>query len=257
MREIAERAYFGLCLALGWLLRRGRYSHARIAREGDERLVRKRRLFYAPPLVAIGRPLLRILDTGVRILPQREWEERERTLYRSVYGFSIRIDDDGALVLPLLSGKTLASWLEDPALEESLRTNAIELAVAALVEFHRLGFTHGDAMAENVLVDPEAGAARWFDFETIHDSSRPMAWRRADDVRALLMTCLLRTVPEKRDETFELILNGYADEGVTRRLGRTFSSVWQRPLTFYLAQAGVSLRCFRDIGRLLKERRGD
>ena len=57
------------------------------------------------------------------------------------------------------------------------------------------GFTHGDAMAENVMVDLEAGVAHWFDFETIHDSRRPMAWRRADDVRALLVTCLVRTVP--------------------------------------------------------------
>ena len=43
--------------------------------------------------------------------------------------------------------------LEDPALEESVRKTAIERAVIALAEFHRLGFTHGDAMAENVLID--------------------------------------------------------------------------------------------------------
>ena len=52
-----------------------------------------------------------------------------------------------------------------------------------------------DAMAENVLVDLDAGVARWFDFETVHEASRPQIWRRADDVRALLATCLLRTAP--------------------------------------------------------------
>ena len=112
-------------------------------------------------------------------------------------------------------------------------------------------------MAENVLVDLEAGVTHWFDFETIHDSSRPMAWRRADDVRALLVTCLVRTVPEKLAETLQLILDVYADEGVTRVLTTSFTSVWRRPLTFHLAQAGLSLRCFREIARLLRERVGE
>ncbi len=201
MRELAERAYFLLCLALGRLLRSGRYSKARIVDQDGERQVRKHRLFYAPLLVWMGGPLVRILDTGVRVLPQRDWEERERRIYRSLRGTSIRIDADGTLVLPCLAGETLATLLEDPELEESVRKRAIERAVVALAEFHHLGFTHGDAMAENVLVDLEAGVAHWFDFETIHDSSRPMAWRRADDVRALLVTCLVRTVPEKRAET--------------------------------------------------------
>ena len=254
MRELAARAYFALCLALGRLLRSARYSTARIVVQDGERQVRKHRLFYAPLLVWLGGPLVRLLDTGVRVLPQRDWEERERQIYRSLRGTSIRVDADGVLVLPCLAGQTLATLLEDPELEESLRKKAIERAVVALAEFHRLGFTHGDAMAENVLVDLEAGVAHWFDFETIHDSSRPMAWRRADDVRALLVTCLVRTVPEKRAETLEFILDVYADEDVTRVLATSFTSVWRRSLTFHLAQARLSFQCFREIARLLYHR---
>ncbi len=59
-----------------------------------------------------------------------------------------------------------------------------------------------------MLVDLEAGVAHWFDFETIHESSRTLAWRRADDVRALLATCLVRTVPERLAGTLQLILTG-------------------------------------------------
>ena len=124
-------------------------------------------------------------------------------------------------------------------------------------------------MAENVLIDlaprrcsgrpehsskGEAGVAHWFDFETIHDPSRPMAWRRADDVRALLVTCLVRTVPEKLAETLHLILDVYPDEGVTRLLATIFASVFRRSLTFHLAQAGLSFQYFREIARLLRER---
>jgi hypothetical protein len=254
VRELAERGYFVLCLALGRLLRSARYSTARIVHQGGDRQVRKHRLFYAPLLVWMGGPLARILDTGVQVLPQRDWEERERRIYRSLRATSIRVNADGVLVLPLLAGHTLATLLEDPKLEESVRKRTIERAVVALVEFHRLGLTHGDAMAENVLVDLEAGVAHWFDFETMHDSSRPMAWRRADDVRALLVTCLVRTAPEKRAGALELILDVYADEDVTRILATRFTSVWRRSLTFHLAQAGLSFQCFREIGRLLRGR---
>jgi serine/threonine protein kinase len=250
VRDLAERAYFLVCLGLGWLLRSARYSKAR----SDERQVRKHRLFYAPLLVWLSGPLVRFLDTGVRVLPQREWEERERRIYSSLYNTSIRIDGDGMLILPLLAGKTLASVLEDSKLEDPVRTLAIECAAVALAAFHRLGFTHGDAMAENVLVDLNTGVAHWFDFETIHDSCRPLAWQRADDVRALLVTCLLRTVPEKHAETLALILDVYADADVTRVLATSFGSVWRRSLIFHLAQAGISFQCYWEIAGFLNRR---
>jgi hypothetical protein len=253
LRALAARAYFGLCLASGRMLRAARYSTVRIVHQDGQRLVRKHRRLYAPLLIWMSGLLVRILDTGVRVLRQRDWEERERQIYKRLRGTSIGVQAEGVLVLPLLPGQTLATWLEDPALEESRRKTAIERAVVALAEFHHLGFTHADAMAENVLVDLEAGAAYWFDFETIHDSSRSMAWRRADDLRALLVTCLVRTAPEKRIETLEFIVDVYADEDVTRVLATSFTSVWRRSLTFHLLQARVSFQCFCDIGQWLRE----
>jgi hypothetical protein len=235
------------------MLRSARYSTVRIVHQDGQRLVRKQRRVYAPLLIWMSGPLVRILDAGVRVLPQRDWEERERRIYRSLHGRSVRVDADGMLVLPMLAGHTLATLLEDPELEESSRKRAMEHATVALAEFHRLGFTHGDAMAENVLVDLGAGVAHWFDFETIHDASRPLAWRRADDVRALLVTCLVRTVPEKRAETLEFILDVYADEDVTRVLATSFTSVWQRSLTLHLLQARLSFQCFCELGRFLRE----
>jgi hypothetical protein len=218
IRKLAERAYFLLCLTVGSLLRLSRYSTARVVNGDGGPRVRKRRSFYAPLLISLSGPLVRVLDTGVRVLPQRDWHERERQIYQSLYGTAVRIDVDGTLVLPCLAGRTLAALLEDQDLDELARTRAIERAVVALAEFHRLGLTHGDAMAENVMVDLEARAANWFDFETLHDPGRPMVWRRADDVRALLVTCLIRTVPEKHAETLRLILHVYPDEAMDRLL---------------------------------------
>ena len=257
MKELTERNYFLLSLALGRLLRSGRYSKTRIVNHYGVRQVRKHRSFYAPLLVWLGEPLVRILDAGMHVLPQREWVERERLIYQTLRSESIEINADGVLVLPFLRGETLATLLEDAKLEESARKSAIELAVNALAEFHRAGLTHGDAMAENVMVDLEAGVAHWFDFETVHDSSRSKLWRRADDVRALLATCLLRTRPEHFADTLNRILNVYADEDVTRTLTTFFTSVFQRPLSFHLAQAGLSLQHFREIARLLSVRIGE
>lgn len=254
MLALTERVYFSLCRTLGSLLRSARYSTARIVDEDGERRVRKSRRFHAPLLISMGNALVRILDTGVRVLPRRDWVEREREIYRTLYGTSVRVEPAGTLALPYISGNTLANVLEDPALEESVRWRAIERAVIALADFHRLGYTHADAMAENVLIDLESGRARWFDFETIHDSNRSEAWRRADDVRALLVTCLIRTVPENRAATLGLILDVYADETVTRVLAGSFASVLQRPLMFHVAQAGLSLQAFRQTGRLLSDR---
>ena len=253
VREVAERAYYHVCLALGWLLRSVRYSKVRIVSQDGALHVRKRRVFFAPLLIWMSNPLIKILDTGVQILPQREWEERERRIYWRLRGTSIRTDADGTLVLPCLAGKTLATLLEDPELEGAVRKTAIERAVVALAELHRLGFTHGDAMAENVLVDlaPRPEVAYWFDFETVHDPARPVAWQRADDVRALLVTCLIRTVPEKQAEILQGILDIYADESITCVLAASFTSVFRRSLAFHLAQAGLSFQCFRTIARLV------
>jgi len=251
LRALASRAYFALCLACGRMLRAARYSTVRIVGLDGQQLVRKHRRFYAPLLIAMSDLLVSILDAGVRVLPRRDWEQRERRIYQSLYGASIEVEVDGTLVLPLLAGLTLSTLLEDPELEESIRKQAMKHAAIALADFHRLGFTHADAMAENVMVDLEAGAAHWFDFETIHEASRPLAWRRADDLRALLVTCLVRTAPARRVDTLEVILDAYADEDVTRALAASFASVWRRSLTLHLLQAQLSFRCFSELGRLL------
>ena len=254
MRELAERAFHRVCLALGRLLRAGRYAETRLVPRDGAPEVRKRRLAHAPLLVWLGGALVRILDTGQRVLPQRDWEARERHLHHRLRGAEIRVDADGTLLLPFLPGATLATLLEDPALDASRRARAIQLAVLALAELHRLGLTHADAMAENVMVDLDAGVAHWFDFETLHDERRPIAWRRADDLRALLATCLLRTPSERVAATLRLVLDVYGDEEVARLVAASFATVLRRPLAFHLGQAPLSFGRQREIARLLRAR---
>lgn len=245
MHRLAERAHFDGCSTVGRLLRSARYSRTLIVGAN----VHKRRASYAPLLVWLVRPLLRVLDAGVRVLPQREWEERERLVYRMLHDRSIQVGSDGTLVLPVFSGATLAEILDRaPALD---RKRAIELAVVALAKLHARGFTHADAMAENVMVDLERGVAHWFDFENVHEEGRPLVWCRADDVRALLMTCALRI---DSNEVVDTILDAYGDDDVATVLAATFGSVSRRSLAFHLGQAGLSLHKCRDIARLMQKR---
>ena len=250
-----EHAWFLLSGMVGRMLRGARYSHTSLSRDDDQPHVRKHRRVYAPLLVALGEPLMKLLDTGVRVLPQRAWEDRERRLYGELYGAAVGVDG-GVLTLPMLGGETLAAVLEDAALAAAAKREAIRLAVVALVAFHQAGHTHGDAMAANVLVDLDAGVARWFDFETVHDARRSMTWRRADDVRALLATCLLRTPPADFSATLHVILDGYADRDVERLLATCFSPGYRRPLAFHLGQAPLSFEQYRAIDRELRARAG-
>ena len=253
MRELSERWYFGLCRTLGWILRAGKYSRVRMVTGDGAIQVRKHRMLCAPLVVWLGRPLFSMLDTGVEVLAQRQWQDRERLVYKALDRSSVQIAAGGILVLPHLSGASLASLLESRRIDALVRRRAIERAVAALADFHSRGFTHGDAMAENVLVDVDAGVAHWLDFETVHGPSRPLTWRRADDLRALVATCLARTDPARRAETLQLIVDVYGDSATSRLLAANFSPVFRRPLAFHLAQAPLSFECFREVGQLLRE----
>ncbi len=190
----------------------------------------------------------------MRVLPHRAWAARERRLHRCLRGAAVRVEADGTLVLPYLAGEPLAALLDDPALAEPERERAVACAARALAELHRRGLTHGDAMAGNVVVDRDAGTAHWLDFETVHDARRPIAWRRADDLRALLATCLARTAPGRRAATLPRVLDAYGDEEVVRVLAASVASALRRPLAFHLGQAPMSYRDERALARLLQAR---
>jgi hypothetical protein len=247
----AERAWYFLCLHAARLIRSARYASVALA--DGERQVRKRRRFYAPILVQASRPVFRILGTGMRVLAHREWVAREQRIYR-VLQRGVVLEEKGTLVLPMLPGRSLARLLDDPAVQEGDRRRAIELAVLALAALHREGIFHGDAMADNVLVDLAAGAAHWIDFETLHDSSRPEVWRRADDLRALLATCLLRTPEVDSEAVLAALVDAYPDPSVERDLTERFASILQRSLAFHLGQAPLPRQRFQAIARGLETR---
>ena len=222
-------------------------------RGNDVPRVWKRRRFYAPLLVWASGPAFFLLGTGIRVLPQREWEDRERRMYEAFGRGAVR-RERGALVMPALPGVTLARLLADPAVSAADRRTAIELSVRALADLHGAGFTHGDAMAENVLVDLGGGTAHWIDFETRHVSSRRPARSQADDLRALLATALVPVGNDAVGPTLSLIVDAYPADEVRRLLAQHFARILHRPLAFHLGQAPLPLARYRAIARLLTDR---
>ena len=250
VRRRVERLWFQVSLTIGRALRGGRYSRVEVVERDGVQAVRKRRVKLAPLLVWVAGGLYRMLNTGVCILPQRSWEARERELHAALYQSVVVVEDDGTLVLPSLRGRILAQLLADPRVNGATRLRAVELAVLALAQLHARGFTHADAMAENVMIDLEYGTASWFDFENAHDPSRTPNWRRADDLRTLLSSCLLHAPERERPGLFRLILQCYPNIDVTRLLPNALKS-HARALPLHLGQAPLSYNGFEELMKLL------
>ena len=252
MRAAAGHGWFALCSLVGWVLRRAKYSSARLVGDEDGLVVQKWRSFYAPILIWLSGPLVKALDARVRVLPQRDWAAREREMYERLYRAPVTVRSNGTLGLPRLSGRTLAALLEDRGVSDATRLRGVELAAIALGWLHGQGITHADAMADNVMVDLDTGVARWFDFETVHDSDLPLAWRHADDLRALVTTCFYRVAAAQQPTLVHRIAEAYGDAEVTTLLASFFRSPLQRPLAFHLGQARLSFAEWRELGKLLR-----
>jgi hypothetical protein len=106
-------------------------------------------------------------------------------------------------------------------------------------------------MVSNVMIDIESNRARWFDFENVHDERRSISWRRADDVRALLASCLAVTDASRHAELAQCILDVYGDLNVIQLVRGLLGSTIQRSLPFHLGQAPLSYRAYSAIGRTL------
>ena len=141
--------------------------------------IAKRRRWFAPLLIGPGNLYLRLLGSGVRVLPGAEWRARERALYRALHGIELDPDSRGWLILPRWPGVVLADHARNQLDPAPARLRGLDAATRALRVLHQIELpradggcerlSHGDATLRNVVFDPETGQARWFDFDTAHD----------------------------------------------------------------------------------------
>jgi hypothetical protein len=190
--------------------------------------IAKRRRWFSPLLIGPGNLYLRLLESGVRVLPGGEWQSRERALHRVLHGIELETGSRGWLVLPRWPGVVLADYARgriDPA---PARLRGLGAASRALRDLHRVELaradgvrerlSHGDATLRNVLFDPGTGEARWFDFDTAHDPDLAPAWRHGDDLRALVYSAVESFADVPVALLLRTVRDAYADPGPWEQL---------------------------------------
>jgi hypothetical protein len=225
--------------------------------------IAKRRRWFCPLLIGPGNLYLRLLKSGVRVLPGVEWQARERALYRVLHGIELETGPRGWLILPRWPGVLLADYAQDRFEPAPARVRGLVAATRALRDLHRvelspadgrcLRLSHGDATLRNVLFDPGTGAARWIDFDMEHDPRLAPAWRHGDDLRALVYSA----VESYADVPVALVLwairDAYADPGPWEQLrDRLARGVLHRSPLHFAQACPVDGRVFEVESLLLK-----
>jgi hypothetical protein len=158
----------------------------------------RRRPWHARLLIPPANAVLDDLGVGVRFLSDRPWRAWEIAVYDAM-GVTGAVEwPDGAIAVPAFEGVTLCDFLADPPVSDAARYRAASATLRALREAHAMRvrwpdgatrtFSHGDATARNVIYDAGDDHAQWIDFESLHHANLSDAARRADDLRAWLVS---------------------------------------------------------------------
>ena len=222
--------------------------------------IAKRRRWFGPLLIGPGNLYLRLLGSGVRILPGAEWRARERALYRALHGIELETGPRGWLILPRWPGWCWPITLSqlDPA---PVRLRGLGAASRALKDLHRVELpradggserlSHGDATLRNVLFDPGTGEARWFDFDTAHDPGLAPAWRHGDDLRALVYSAVESFADVPVALLLRTVQDAYADPGPWEQLRDRLARGALHFSPLHLAQACPPVGRRRELESLL------
>ena len=215
-------------------------------------VIRKRRSRLSRFLVPPGNLYLRLMGADSFVLTEAAWHCWEAL----VSGAQVEERD---VVIPRVRGEVLSSLLQSRMRSLADKRDAIRLAIQALRDLHSRQInlngnpwrlSHGDATADNVRVDFEAGTAGWFDFDMRHRTRLSEQYRHADDLRAFAFSCAAsqsEPVAEYVAEMLESHCNGETQCEFVNRL----QSDWQRPTCFHLAQAPLSCERYHDFRKTL------
>ena len=209
--------------------------------------IAKRRRWFGPLLIGPGNLYLRLLGSGVRVLPGAEWRARERALYRRLHGIELETGPRGWLILPRWPGLVLADHARSRLDPAPARLRGLGAASRALRDLHRVELpradggcerlSHGDATLRNVLFDPGTGEACWFDFDTAHDPGLAAAWRHGDDLRALVYSAVESFADVPVALLLRTVQDAYADPGPWEQLRDRLARGALHRSPLHLAQA--------------------
>jgi hypothetical protein len=249
-----------LSLIALWLRKAKTCLTARRTREDGSVVYVRSRRWRALWLVPAGNLLLRHAKVRVGFLPNAEWRAWELAVYQALGVANVTADDRGRLILPSFPGSPLDKLLESNVDTDLKRRAAIE-SLRKLRRAHQCRltwpdgiertFSHGDATVRNVIFEQVTRRAWWIDFESLHDSTLTDAARRADDIRAWLVSAV-ECWPEV-DALAQAVVEGYRDADVVAVLAEQLRC--GRENLYHLAQGRISPQQRARFVELLSEKR--
>jgi hypothetical protein len=246
---IFARLRYGLASRLGRLLSDVELNAVSAICVDQQTYFAKRRLRFVAPVIAAGNLYLKAEGAHARVLPDREWRIWETKVYRAIYDIELATDARAGLLVPAWPGVSLAAYLDSDRFSHAEKLRAIRLAVQALHRLHGVviecpdgknrPLSHGDATVENVIVHHAQTSARWFDFDTIHDTRMEAAWRHADDLRAFTYSAAQRLPAAAFTRIAQTLVENYGSPSALEALADAVAYRRNRPISFHLAQARI------------------
>lgn len=209
-------------------------------------LCRKRRSWFAWPLIFLGNIVFRFRRVPLKVLYRGEWLRWERTLKLALRNESIPAGRE--LLCEKIPGQPLIHYLSDRQVEPSERFQLIATATRALKSLHKqtvelrgderpIVLSHGDAAISNVLYCDQTKQAEWFDFDLRHDFHVDVVHRHADDLRSLIFSASIFCWEQELESLVSLIKHEYGCELVWAALQKQLGSRWFWFDLFHLSQA--------------------
>ena len=161
--------------------------------------------------VSAGNLFLKMQRAGVEVLTTDEWLRWELAVWSAKNRSALDNDvnkvsqraaypcvQSNGLLIPRLPGEPLSRILADARRPIGSRLQCVGWALQSLEHLHSHSadwgdglvqpISHGDATAENVIIDISNQSACWIDFDTRHRASLRAIERHADDLRALVFS---------------------------------------------------------------------
>jgi hypothetical protein len=226
--------------------------------DGDE-VVRKRRKRFAHLIIPPGNLFLKITGSPVIVLPLTPWLEWEHAVETSTRRSLLSMDpfESGtALCFRPVPGTSLRQVLAAGDFSTKQKSDAIRWSLASLRMLHesvadwgngvRQSISHGDATANNVIVDFNKKTACWVDFDTRHQPHISEADRRTDDLRALIYSSAVYLPASSFPDLADILIAAQLNAAIVRHFRQRLTNEWidltaaqlaQAPLRWYAATA--------------------
>lgn len=230
-----------------------RLHHVQSFRINGIEVIQKRRRWFAQLIVPPGNVFVRIMGCPIVVLPSAQWLEWERSVENStrrnlVIGDSLDpVMRPAGLLCRRVPGIALGHVLAGHQFSLEQKLAAVHWSLTALRRLHeqvadwgeglRQSISHGDATANNVIVDVSRRTACWIDFDTRHRPDVSELDRRTDDLWVFIFSSAVHLPRSVFPDLADLLISAHVDELFLRRFRQRLANEWGSPTVAQWAQA--------------------